>query len=277
MTANNTNNIDDYTTMLAHLVCADASVESSKELSVHKARGLTEVDTSFLMPFCDEHPTHAYAASLSGEDRIFATDACYLLRAPQETIGNRTEIALLSGATVKWSCFKKIHKRPHRLWVARAGADLYEYHARWIQANGQSFYAKRVVAIDRLGRPVPTAVEGVRNGGAGKGASICDGTLLVLAASIMEDAHRSGVFTATVKDHCAITVPVPDGEHLDVFKLRDGPLIPGSQRKRAILHWVARHIRRQPTGISSVVKSHLRGVHEFDVDGLHVRLVGGHA
>ena len=72
--------------MLAHLVCADASSNPAKSFLCTK-RGLTEVDTSFLMPFATSTPTHAYAASLSGEDRIFATDACYLLRAPQETIG----------------------------------------------------------------------------------------------------------------------------------------------------------------------------------------------
>ena len=163
-----------------------------------------------------------------------------------------TEIALLSGATVKWSCFKN-HKRPHRMGCPRRG-QIYTNITRAGYKPTGSPLCQAGGCIDRFGRPVHSSGRCAQRRRRQRRLNLRRHTL-VLAASIMEDAHRSGVFTATVKDHCAITVPVPDGEHLDVFKLRDGPLIPGSQRKRAILHWVARHIRRQPTGISSVVKS----------------------
>ena len=261
--------------LLAYLVCGDAKIEDGRVMHTHLGRGQEAIDASYLMGFDDETPKCAYTVSLDDGDRIFAADPNYLLRPAQDTIGKRTEIVLLDGDTAKWSCFRKLHKRPSHIWVAKPGADLYAYHTRHIRANGQSFYAKRVVAIDKKGLPVATAIEGVRDGRPGGGDyALTDGRLLVMAASIIEDVYRAGVFVVTVADECGVIFPVTQGKHLEVFKLRDGPNI--GNRRRPLLHWVAKHIRK--TGEKEVcVKDHLRGIHSFVIDGLQVELNGGAA
>jgi len=93
---------------------------------------------------------------------------------------------------------------------------------------------------------------------------------MILAASIIEDVGRTGCFTASVQDSAGVIFPVPYGAQVELFQLRDGPYTPGGRRK-AILHWVAKHLRRSGNK-ESPVKEHMRGVHEFTVDGLMIRL-----
>lgn len=257
--------IDQIATMLAHFVCAESG-DGAKDLGKHQTKHLLrEYDAGARLRFEPLYPAMAHTAQVNSE-RVFAVDAALLLQTPQDLLGKLTEIALVSSNTVKWTAFKKLNKRPAGIWVASPGADLYEYHSRFIQANGKSDYRKRVAAISKTGKPVRVIIEGTKDQG-----GVDDGMFLVLAASVVEDSIRPGAFQATVKEGSGLIFPVPQGEHLDVFKLRDGPMV--NNRRKSLLHWVAKHTRRTPAG-SAVVKEHLRGVHKFEIDGFDVTLKG---
>lgn len=261
--------IDQVQDMLAHFICADAEDESLGVLSRYtmaKSAGVgVEVDAGARFHFAPRTPTIAYTADLS-QSREFATTPELLLHTPQDLIGRTSEIALVDANMVKWACFVKLNKRPRGIWVANSGASLYEYHSRFIFADGKSNYAKRVAAIDKNGAPVKVIIEGTKNQGGEP-----DGLALVMASSIIEDANRPNTFKATITDSVGLTFPVEQGHHLEIFKLRDGPI--SGNRKRPLLHLVAKHIRKTKHE-SCEVKSHLRGVHEFVIDGLRVKLEG---
>ena len=266
---NNTQNtIDAIENMLAHLVCAD-QLECLNPLSVHKQKQLsTSVDAGAKLRFNPIYPSVAFTTQI-GTEREFALNANLLLHTPQDLLGSKTEVALVSTDFVKWSAFKKIFKRPIGVWVEKPGADLYEYHSRFIRADGSADYCKRVAAIDKKGNPVRVVITGTHD----QSSRQPDGELLILAASIVEDANRPGTFQTTVSDGVGVILPVPQGEHLDIFRLRDSPCTAGGRRK-PLLHWVAKHLRK--TAKAEVeVKEHLRGVHQFGIDGLRVTLNGG--
>lgn len=265
-----TSELDQVQDMLAHFICADAKDNSLKELSSFSikknAKASIEVDAGAIFKFQIRQPSVAYTADLS-QSREFAIDARLLLNTPQDIIGNNLEVALVDVDVIKWSCFVKLHKRPRGIFVEKNGASLYEYHSRFITSDGRSDYRKRVAAIDKFGNPVKVIIEGTKN----QSSRPPDGLALVMASSLVEDAHRPNTFKATVRDSVGLIFPVEQGHHLEIFKLRDGPYI--GSRKRPLLHLVASHIRKNANKIFDV-KSHLRGVHEFEIDGLKVKLEG---
>jgi hypothetical protein len=259
--------------ILAHFICTESTDQTYGDWTNHrnhgkKPKGVSsfELDAGVRFKFQPLTPTTAYTADLSDGDRIFALESKLLLHTPQDLLGNKAEIALVCENFIKWSCFKKIHKRPLGVWVAKNGADLYEYHYRMIFPTGQSEYYKRLAAVDKNGNPVLTIIEGTHDQ-----CNVADGQYAVLASSIIEDAHRPGTFKATVTDSVGLVFPVQQGHHLDVFKLRDGPFT--GTRKRPLLHWVAKHLKRNRTK-EWPVSEHLRGIHEFSIDGMKVKLEG---
>lgn len=267
------NELDQVQEMLAYFICADNTDQtygnwSSHRLHAKKPSGVSSfaLDAGARLKFQPLSPTVAYTADLSDGDRLFALDPKLLLHTPQDLLGSRAEVALVCDGYIKWTCFRKIAKRPKGVWVAKNGADLYEYHYRLLFPTGQSEYYKRLAAIDKNGNSVLTIMEGTHDqGNAG------DGQYAVLASSIIEDAHRPGTFKATVTDSVGLVFPVQQGHHLDVFKLRDGPFT--GTRKRPLLHWVAKHLKRSRTK-EWPISEHLRGIHEFSIDGMKVKLEG---
>lgn len=256
--------LDSVVTMIASLLCADSSDHSAMlGRRVKKERLVETFDAGAILRFAPLAPRHAFLADL-GQSREFALNAKLLLHSPQDLLGNQAEIALVAPDCVKWSAFKKLSKRPRNVFVCATGADLYEYHLRFIYQDGRNTYWKRVAAISKDGEPVRTIIEGTRDQG-----GMPDGMYLILAASMIEDAMRPRVFQATVTDHVSVTFPVPDGDHLDLFRLRDGPY--SGNRRKALLHWVAKHVRRTSSD-EHAVKAHLRGIHDFEIDGLKVKL-----
>lgn len=119
--------------------------------------------------------------------------------------------------------------------------------------------------MSRNGTPLPATAHGI---------SICnpkfDGSALIMTASIIEDAYRANTMLATVKDDTEIKFPVPLDDYKNVFADRDGPMT--GARRKAIIHWVATHLRHSTRGLEYEVKRHTRGVQEFTIDGLRIRL-----
>lgn len=264
--------LDAVADMLAHLICADAPTPDPEESSnwynrnkAEKARvKCNEVSLYNRLGFPDRRPTTTYIADQT-QDREFALDNRLLLGRPQDLLGTSTEIAFIGEHEVKWAGFEKLYKRPRGVWAAQTGADFYEYHSRNIRRDGTSTYTKYIAAIDKTGKPVRTVIEGCN-----VPSPWVEGQVLVLAASLVEDTRRPDTFMATITSgELGIRMSVAQGHHLALFALRDGPKV--GNRKRPLLHEVAAHLRRTKTEPVPVAP-HLRGVHEFVIDKLKVRL-----
>lgn len=261
-------NTDTLVDTLAKFICSDASEDSWRQLTKFKGNE-KRVCPGISLPananFSPMLPTTAYACGFDDE-RIVTTNPQLLFNPVQDIIGSSSQVAFINpdDGYLRWYGFRRLKKAPRGLWVASRGASLYELHCREVFGSGQSNYAKRLAAVDRNGHPVATAIVGTRDGG-----GMPAGGLLVIAASAIEDCHRPGVIRATVSDSVGLTLAVPQGEHLDLFRLRDGPY--SGSRKRPLLHWVAKHMRRTSSKPCEVA-SHLRGVHKFQIDGMNVEL-----
>lgn len=261
--------LDQTETLLAYLLCADDSSSvhispAKKHIKLHQ-----EQDATSLIKFEPLYPSCSYTVQMDEEkenDRIYTADPSLLMNSVQDLIGKHKEVALLSEGKVQWFAYRKIHKAPKNVFISSPGASLYEFHYREAYSNGKSIYYRRIAAISKTGKPVPTILVG----SAGSNSDI-SGKQVVIAASIVEDAHRSDVFTASIKESTEILLPVPIGEHKELFALRDGPMTNAGKRK-AIMHWVAKHMRETSKGNTCVVGKHLRGVNTFDIDGLTVTL-----
>lgn len=256
--------IDTIETLLAYLICAE-EVRDHVNVEGRAAGGRYEkVDAGLVLKFDPLSPTLSYTTQDSPE-RCYTTSPEYLVAPVQETVGEGVEFAILGDDHVVWCGFRRLRKLPRNVWVGRRGCSLYEMHYRRIYSNGRSFYAQRVAAVARDGTSVPVVLEGSKCS-----KSRDDTNNLVLAASIVEDAHRSDALTATLTDSSSVVVPVPLGEHRDLFALRDAPLSKSGRRK-AILHWVSKHARRVGNSITDV-KAHWRGTRQIEIDGLRVSL-----
>lgn len=250
--------------LLAHLICADRTDVISSIGVAHPSGQAEQVDISVLTRFEPMKPQLAYTFDALDKEREYSIHPDDLLRPAQEILDSRAEIALICEDRVKWLGFKRLNKLPRLHWCAKPGASLYEMHYREIFASGASSYRRRVVAISKKGEPVIVVAMGSLGNDANQSAQI------VLAASIIEDAHRVNAMTATISDAASIRLPVPVGEHKALFALRDAPMT-SAGRRRAILHWVAQHTRKTGAGETSVAP-HWRGTRELTVDGMTVTL-----
>lgn len=265
----------DVIDLLAGLMFADAD---ETELIKHGGGRATSdgmvldiVDAGSKLNFSEMRPRRAYTFDMLDDGRLFSFDPQALLYHPAETIGRESEFVLLKDNCLLWTGFRRLARPPKRTWVGSTKAALYEVHYRQVFQDGMSSYNKRIAAVDRNGYPVPCVIEGT----AGIKASR-EGENLVMAASIIEDCHRSGAIRCELTDHNTIIAPIPLGAQKALFALRDGPLT-GRGRRRAILHHVMRHRRESSAGTEHEVREHFRGVTSFVVDGLRVTLAANDA
>lgn len=264
--------LDTTTDLLTHLVCADATGEDCIQTGAKRGLYYEEVDAGSILKLEPMFPSRVYTFQRQASDvdddshdRLYAVDSDYLVTSVQDILGKRSEVAFMRDQSMQWTGIKRIYKAPKNVWVSSPGATLYEFHYRDVFPDGTSTYYKRIAGVSKTGKPVPCLIVGATGS-----ASNTEAQQLVLAASIIEDAHRSGVFTASIKDSTEIVLPVPIGEHKDLFALREGPMTKAGRRK-AILHWVAQHMRQGVESKHSVA-AHLRGVRSFQIDGLSVTL-----
>ncbi|OBU84422.1 hypothetical protein [Chromobacterium subtsugae] len=258
---------DQLETLILLALDANHKSAATKQFPVRNGNGdvLELRDQGTLLRFDEMLPNSAYTFDMTDDERIYATTPELLMAHPADIIGNEVELMMLSGGALKWYGFRRLRQAPRGVAYVGKPSHWYEMHGRTVLSSGMGDYMKRVVALDKNGRPLPAKIQG---------HAICtpsvEGEFAIIVASLVEDAHRSGSMLATVKDATEIKFPIPLNAYQDVFFLRDGPMA-GSRRK-AILHWVAQHLRRSPRGTEHEVKRHVRGAQEFVIDGLRVRL-----
>ena len=232
-----------------------------------KSRGGVEElrDQGELLRIGDMRPSSSYTFDMTDTDRIFATTKDYLLNHPSEVLGDDAEVVMLDGDIFKWRGFRLLKQPPRGVACLGRASHWYEMHTRVVNANGDGAYYKRVVPLSFSGSPLVATVQG---------HNVCtpmrEGQMIVLCASVIEDALRSDTMLASVKDATEIKFPVPIDDYKDVFADREGPM--NGSRRKAIVHWVAKHLRNSAQGKEHEVKRHTRGIQEFIIDGLRIRL-----
>lgn len=223
------------------------------------------VDAGEILKLDSMQPRSAYTFAITEENRIFATQKEYLMAHPAEVIGDEAEAIVLDGGQIRWCGLRRIRQAPRGCACLGVASHWYEMHKRFVNYDGSGGYEKRLIPLSRNGTPLPATAHGI---------SICnpkfDGSALIMTASIIEDAYRANTMLATVKDDTEIKFPVPLDDYKNVFADRDGPMT--GARRKAIIHWVATHLRHSTRGLEYEVKRHTRGVQEFTIDGLRIRL-----
>ena len=222
-------------------------------------------DQGELLRIGEMRPESSYTFDMTDTDRIFATTKDYLVTHPAEVLGDAAETIMMSDNILKWYGFRRMKAAPRGVACLGKASHWYEMHMRMVAPNGAGAYYKRVIPLSRNGSPLPAKVQS---------HNVCspgiEGVSLMLAASVIEDAHRAGTMLAEVKDATEIKFPVPLNDYKNVFADREGPMT--GARRKAIVHWVACHLRHSTRGNEYEVKRHTRGVQEFTIDWLRIRL-----
>ena len=254
--------------MLAVALCADAPASND----YHQGSGYTMprwIDGGMAsmtaeMPMRLPKRAFAYSSDLDGE-RIYATTHELLMCHPAEIIGNGFEVMSIHKDYSLWTMLEPVKRLPRGL----AAVGRVHYWAaifmRCINENGMQTYHSSMVPFSKSGQPLAATW---------RGAWVSKPTNLgrdaIGACSMVEDAQRPNAMLASVSDGVELTFPVEENAYLEAFALRDAPTTAQGKR-RALLHWVAKHIRRTKHG-NTEVRRHMRGVHEFNLGGYGVRL-----
>ena len=266
----NDDNILSEVETLILMLLETKSARESKEVVIkcHSVPGwqIVNDDQGKLLKLPDMSPSSAFTTQLGtdGNERLFSRDFRDLLCHPVDILGDTAETVLLDNDTVKWTGFRRLKKMPSHVVCLGKADILYEHHYRQFTQGAKPVYQKRLAIFDKSGRPLPAKKYS-------HWVSYDNGIDTILHASVIEDAMRAGSMLATISDATELKFPVPLDSYKELFIIRDAPLTPAG-RKKAILHWVAKHLRTSPKGKESQVKAHTRGVDTFYLAGIKVTL-----
>lgn len=266
------NILSEIETLILMLLEAKDSKESKERVVIPKNKDgyvLFGSDQGKLLHLPDMHPSSSFSAQIGeGEnERLFSCDYTDLLTHPREIFGEESETVLVdkNTDTVKWTGFRRLRKPPKSVVCLGKADSWYEMHYREYGQFGRSAYQKRLAVYSKEGRPLPSkkyshwvSYDDPASSG-------------ILHASLIEDAHRSGTMLASVSEAAEIKFPVPIDSYKEIFIIRDAPLTAAGKRK-AILHWVSKHLRKTGCGRNSEVKEHTRGVDTFNIAGFNIKL-----
>lgn len=259
--------------MLLLSMCCDKEYSNNVELQdgfFDKKRDVTmcEVDVGSLLHFPAMHPKSMYAFALTEDsDRLFSTCKDYLAAHPVDILKDSAEVACVYDGTMKWVGLRRLKSVPKGLYALTGAVSWYEYHFRMFFFSGKQSYFKRIVAFNRDGSVSPVKS---RHSNVYIGNPKQEGEFSYLVASIIEDSHRAGTMLASVQDNTELRFAVPLDDYQKMFLDRDGPM--KNCRKKAIIHWVSKHLRKNKSGESKSVCRHVRGVGDITIDGLRISI-----
>lgn len=254
--------------MLAVALCADAppTHDMHEGAGIALGRWVEGGMRSMTSELPKRTPTSAFAhcPSLDG-DRLVTTTHKLLMAHPAALIGDGSEVMMLTDQSVEWTRLEPVRRLPRNMAAVGRAHYWAALHARSIYANGVQRYYSTLVPFARDGAPLAAQWRG---SWACKPTNI--GRDAIVACSLIEDAQRPNAMLASVRDGVELTFPVAEDAYLEAFALRDAPTT-AQGRRRALLHWVAKHMRTTRRGRGEV-KRHMRGVAEFDIGGYRVKL-----
>jgi len=256
--------LDDIETMIIMSLYADNLTGHHQNRIFDKNGGVYELtDQGCFLGFDKMLPKSSFTFDMS-QDRIYSTSHEYLAGHQSEILGDESEVIMLSNGVLKWRGFRRISKPPKGVFSIGRASHWYEMHQRFTSLRGDTQYYKRVVPISKSGKILPAFV----NGQIVCGPDV-EGAVFNVCCSLIEDAQRTGIMLASVKEAKEIKFPVPISDYKDVFLDRNGPFL-GSGKKRAIIHWVSSHLRKRKNDDAVLVSKHIRGVQSFLMDGISV-------
>lgn len=266
-----THSLDQLETML--IMALDLKLDDkSINATGRDARG-SKIDTGDLLQFDNMTPNVAYTFDLCDEEdandeyaREYSSSPSLLLNHPTDIIGRQNEIIMFDTehGMLQWIGARKLPRRPKGIATTGKADMFYELHYREISLNGCEIYNKRIIALRKNGRPVTAFI---KNSPISMTEDIYS---FFIMCSMIEDTHRSNAMTATLKEHTSVKFSVPLNDYQRIFSDRDGPFKSG--KKRAILHWVAKHLRQSVKGKTHTVKQHTKGISNFKLDGLEINI-----
>lgn len=239
----------------------ELSNERGKNTSTEK---LSSVDAGALLHFDGMRPNSAFTFDLADRDRLFTSSPEYLKGHVSDVLGDECEVIMMCEERLKWIGVRKFTKAPRNIVALGKPSHWYELHYRVVCENGAQSYQKRAIPINEKGVVLPAKLKGHWMCQAGEADSF------VIMASIVEDARRASTMLASVKDATEIKFPVALDAYKEVFSIRDAPMANG--RRKAIIHWVSKHLRASTRGGLHDVRKHTRGVKDIVIDGLRINI-----
>lgn len=237
-------------------------------LGCHRIKGsmdkMASVDVGYMLDFDEMKPKRIFTFDATDNDRLFMPSHHGLMAHPSDILGENAETGVIHLNTMKWLGYRRLKARPRGVCSAIIGNhDYYEVHLRVVgQSHG---YYKRVVAFDKSGAPVTLFKNGKPVG------SSVDYQSVFLTCSIVEDSSRVGAYLCSISDYVELLFPISTDDVFDFFALREAPLT-NSGRRRALIHWVSGHLRNTHGAKKTNVREHYRGITEFTMDGLTVKV-----
>lgn len=232
-------------------------------------RGLNSCENHSLESFMNHRQISSKSAWIAGwsgsNDRLYTTDKELLMNPIKDIFGNRSEIALPTDeGKIKWIAYKKTRlRRP--FWTV-GNATVYLANYALIGPNGVEDTSSNYIAISKSGDFSKIRYENQIV----KENIEYNEMQAVLAASLIEDCSRKGQWHVEIFAGKSIKISTNGAEILDLFSSRKGPH--AISKKRPLLHWVASHSRRKKNNAKVTIPKHLRGITEFEIDGLGVRI-----
>jgi hypothetical protein len=229
---------------------------------------VSNIDIGDVLGFDEAYPKSMYTLFGDDDTALFAGTEEGLVTHPKEIVGDELEVLVEKESGVRlWLCFRYIGNRLPKKCAAVGRVDcVYEVHHRFLYPNGHTEYAKRILALNKNGKPVP-----VRTHGEFVPASQSYNNLIT-CCSTKENAHKTDYVLARFSEVTEVVVPIDGDAYKAIFSVRDAPVHTNSGRKKAILHNVAAHVRRMASGQCTKITTFNRGITDFNIGTMHVGL-----
>lgn len=260
--------VSDHVLMaMLHFKPCNTRIDKARKVSRTHETIWTQYD---LKPFLPEKPLF-FQDSLN-EERLFSAEPDDLMADPSEQFDEFELLREGSGEVAyQWN---GIRKRKTRLRAfVRPGCDVFwDSCQRTVYKSGHEDVKAFVFGWNKARKiaiscPVPehrnSAIQGSERPLERDAA-----TTLILAASIVEDMKVN--WTVTIRELSAFTMYSTEERIKDLCALRDAPMTE-SGRRAAICHWVRAH-RRNATPNPVDVRKHLRGVTQFPLGAMQVKV-----
>jgi hypothetical protein len=205
------------------------------------------------------------------------------------TVPDQTEVCMLMSKEEQveffvprftWTLFRRIKKLPrgiHTVGFVRRPVHI-ECHNRTIMADGgiAASYVTLFTIDYHRNIALPVSIERFRTtladyseAGIRREIDRINKLFSCFAAAISNPPDPS-LWKLQIKESARCWFAHDEHCVKELCDLRDGPLV--GNRRKAVLHWVADHLRRTPNGNYVDVQKHLRGISEFNIDGINFNI-----